>query len=442
MNYLKLLQLVSAEPISLSGGKFVRFPKHMPESFDLDVVKGLKGYSLIRGRYRGVVRFVLRAPGGKILNPMPQARTVSCWLDGKVKYFNVMNLLASCILNKDVTDNEYGILYGGDGLWIESGEDRQRLRNELRLHIPDLPRVDMTIITRPNSGDIEVTGKGYYVRGGVVYARDNTPLRMEKGGLYKMTDCNRKPATIHVGRVLFTAYPDFYQFDPASHTEIDHIDGDHTNNEPGNLRPVTTQQNRALSHRTGTRMARPGPSSSHEQFKRVFGTLSTTTIERMISTGALRQFEETVYWVHTLGAVFRKRQDGTFEYAEVRINRKGITVSGIHNRYIHNRVMILKAFGEYGKDGVIVHLNGNKHDDRLVNLRRERLTTTWNSNQVTIYFHGGSKQTFPSENEAARTIGVSVSALRENRKSNRQRKKAGPAKLLFRQSRYVWFAAT
>ena len=51
--YLKLLQFDSAEPISLVNGTFARFPEPMPDSFALDVVKGLTGYALVQGRYRG-----------------------------------------------------------------------------------------------------------------------------------------------------------------------------------------------------------------------------------------------------------------------------------------------------------------------------------------------------------------------------------------------------
>ncbi|MFZ9156383.1 MAG: hypothetical protein ACO22A_08540, partial [Schleiferiaceae bacterium] len=76
------------------NGTFARFPAPMPESFALDVVKGLEGYTLVPGRYRDVDRFVLRAPKGKVLKPNPKKRQVRCAIGGKMHYFNVTNLLA------------------------------------------------------------------------------------------------------------------------------------------------------------------------------------------------------------------------------------------------------------------------------------------------------------------------------------------------------------
>jgi len=166
--YLELLQFDSAEPISLTNGTFARFPNPMPESFALDVVKGLTGYALVPGRRDGVDRFVLRTPRGHTLKPHPATRRVQRQIDGKNKHFNVSNLLASSILNKDVTDNQYGVLVSEDGLWMESSEDRLRLRDEVRSKIASLPRVDLSVVTRPRSENIDVTGKGYFVEGGVV----------------------------------------------------------------------------------------------------------------------------------------------------------------------------------------------------------------------------------------------------------------------------------
>jgi len=415
--YLKLLQFESAEPISLVNGTFARFPDPMPESFALDVVKELSGYVLVPGRYGDVDRFVLRTPEGRTLKPQQQSRTVKRKIDGKTKHFNVSNLLASAILNKDVTDNEYGILVGEDGLWIESSEDRLRLRDEMQSKIASLPRVDLTVVTRPNSGNIDVTGKGHVVDGGVVYQKNGNRLAVKSNGVCQMTDRNGKKFGVHIGRVLFAAYPAFYRFDPA-HTEIDHIDGNHTNNEPGNFRPVTKHQNRALAHRTGERVRRPGPTSSYEQFKRIFGPMSPTTIERMISTGALRRYKKTSYWVHSLGTVLRKRRNGTFIYADARVRRGGYVVTG---GFCHH-VMMMKAFGKYVKGKVVMHLNDRKDDNRLENLRMGTSSeNAHNPKAVTVHLPGQDPQSFPSECEAARSIGVSQTTLNRNREQNSKR---------------------
>jgi len=414
--YLELLQFDSAEPISLTNGTFARFPDPMPESFALDVVKGLEGYTLVPGRYRDVDRFVLRAPKGKVLKPNPKKRQVRCAIGGKMHYFNVTNLLASAILKKDVTNNEYGILVGEEGLWIESNEDRLRLRDEMQSKITSLPRVDLSVVTRPRSDDIDVTGKGYVVDGGVVYHKGGNPLRVGKDGAVMMTDRNGKSLNVHVGRVLFAAYPTFYLVDPA-HTEIDHIDGNRTNNDPGNFRPVTKHQNTALAHQTGTRMERPGANSSHEKCKRKFGTLTPAKVEEMISTGALRRYKKTVFWVHKLGTVLQKHRNGTFEYAKACIFERGYVVSG---GFCHH-VMMMKAFGKYVKGKVVMHLNNDKEDNRLENLRMGTSSeNAHNSKAVTVHLSGQDPQLFPSMREAARTIGVCPRTLNKNKKRNRE----------------------
>ena len=229
-----------------------------------------------------------------------------------------------------------------------------------------------------------------------------------------MTDRNGKQFKVHIGRVLFAAYPAFYRFDPA-HTEIDHIDGDHTNNHPGNFRPVTSQQNMALAHRTGERVRRPGPTSSHEQFKRIFGPMSPTTIERMISTGALRRYKKTSYWVHSLGTVLRKRRNGAFIYADAIVGRRGYVQSG----RIKHHIMVMIAFGKYVKGKVVMHLNDRKEDNRLANLRMgTNAENAWRANVTTVLLPGQDPQSFPSMSEAARTIGVHSETLRKNRERN------------------------
>jgi len=435
MEVLTLLQQIDKpEPISLTNGTFARFPDPMPESFALDVVKGLTRYALVPGRYRDVDRFVLRTPKGRTLKPNPVTRVVQCQIDGKRHAFNVSNLLASVILNKDVTDNQYGILVGEDGLWVESSEDRLRLRDEMRSKIASLPRVDLSVVTRPNSDDIDVTGKGYVVDGGVVYRKNGNPLRVGKDGKFLMTDRNGKQLCVHIGRVLFAAYPAFYRVDPA-HTEIDHIDGDHGNNHPGNFRPVTRQQNAALKHQTGEKMRRPGPTSSHEQFKRIFGPLSPTTIERMISTGALRRYKKTAYWVHKLGTVLRKYPNGTFTYANARIYGRGYVQSG---RFCHH-VMVMIAFGKYVKGKVVMHLNDRKEDNRLANLRMgTSAQNAHNPKAVTVLLPGQDPQSFPSAREAARSIGVDRRTLNRNREQNTDRS----GELIYSTSKGIKFAAT
>jgi hypothetical protein len=88
---------------------FVAWPDG-PASFCLDVVERLRGYKLVWEKYNGVQRFAVRTPKGKTLTPHWRDRGILCCVDGKTQYFNAMNLLASVLLGRDVTDNEYAIL--------------------------------------------------------------------------------------------------------------------------------------------------------------------------------------------------------------------------------------------------------------------------------------------------------------------------------------------
>jgi len=142
------------------------------------------------------------------------------------------------------------------------------------------------------------------------------------------------------------------------------------------------------------------------------------TIERMISTGALRRYKKTSYWVHKLGAVLRKRRNGTFTYANARVRRNDYVVSG---GFCHH-VMVMVAFGRYVKGKVVMHLNNDKEDNRLENLRMGTSSeNAHNSKAVTVHLPGQDPQSFPSECEAARSIGVSKTTLRENRDKNSKR---------------------
>jgi hypothetical protein len=116
----------------------------MPDSFSLDV-PGLLGYTLVPGHHNGVERFVLKTPGGGILIPSKHDRRVHAWINGKMKNFNVTTLLASSILDDDVTDNQYGALIDQAGIWIESATDRLALMERLREKCPTLPQVELTL---------------------------------------------------------------------------------------------------------------------------------------------------------------------------------------------------------------------------------------------------------------------------------------------------------
>ena len=397
-----------------SGATFVRFPDGLA-SFCLDVVKGLREYKLVQMEHNGVWRLSVRTPNGYTLTPRSsQDRGIQCRVDGKNRHFNVMNLLASVLLGRDVTGTEYAILVVEGGMRVESKQDRERLRDEREKEAVDLPRKELTTIPRAKTGTIDVTGQGYYVQGGKIYRKYGKALAVAKNGRCAMTDCRGTQLKVHVGWVLFTAYPEFYRFDADVHKEVDHIDGDHKNNAPNNFRPVTASQNCTLRHQTGSRVERPGPDSSYEQCKRKFGTLSKDTTDR-ISAKDLKQYEETSYWVHRLGTVFVRQSDNTFRYAAAFVRENGYVVSRGHKHHL----MVMKVFGEYIKGMVVMHKDDNKQHNGFDNLRMgTKQDNACRTNGVTIHRPGEDPQWYPTEREAARRTGISDSSLNSNRKRN------------------------
>lgn len=307
----ELLQFDPGEnPVSLTRGTFAKFPAPLPHEFDLSMVQKLRcagNFVLVPGKHKGIDRYCLerRTSGttqGTHLTPKDQARNVAVKINGKKEAFNVATLLASWILHRDVTNNEWGALIDTDGIWMENDTDRKRLMEDLRQKFEDLPRVDLETITRPGSEPIIATGR-YYTQGGKVYGKNGNVVKMQKSGHLSLTS-DGSPKGVHLGRVLFTAYPDLYKFDPEFHDQIDHIDGDHTNNDPWNFRPVTAHQNRMVSVQTGDRSIRPSPSSSFELAKKrhtdmVHGkSVPVESAYTFMKRRGFKRYKQTCYWVH------------------------------------------------------------------------------------------------------------------------------------------------
>jgi len=410
----------ATQPIcSHVGGQFEPFPIHF-EEFPMDVVDGLKGYKLATTTKNGVNRFALRTPAGRILTPTDNDRVVQVRIEGVKKYFNVSNLLASYVLNKDVTDNEYGILPTDDGMWVESAADRTTLCTELKLKRNDLPRVELDYIPRPNSSDIDVRGKGYYVERGVVYKKNGTPIYVTKTGHILLTGAMGKREMVGLGWVLFAAYPDFYGYDRDHHKEMDHINGISTDNEAWNFRPMTVHQNAAVRHQTGSRSRRPSPKSSHERFKRKHPELTPRIISNWQKNGSLQRYAETSYWLHKDGAVLLRRSSG-FVYADLTVERNDYTFASITGVSVH--VMMMCAFRNYVEGLVVMHMDNDKENNSLSNLQMGTNEENGVGNAVQIHIqHADGTEvatTYSSEMEAARRVEISKSTVHNNRKRQR-----------------------
>jgi hypothetical protein len=428
----------ATQPIcSHVGGRFVPFPPQLRE-FPLDVVEELDGYTLATTTRDGVNRFALRTPSGRILKPMEKDRRVCARIQGAQKYYNVANLLASYVLDEDVTDNEFGILITADGLWIESAADRVALCNRLKLECTNLPRVELERIPRPNSSEMNVKGKGYVVERGVVYKKDGTPIHVSKKGDIRLTGAMGKREGVGLGWILFAAYPDFYGYDHDLHTQMDHINGVSTENEAWNFRPMTVHQNAMVSHQTGSRSERPAPDSSHELFRRdPTKALTPANISKWIEVKWLRQYLKTSYWMHRDGAVLRRRPSGLFVYAPLRVMRCGYTYADPGQVHI----MMTKAFGTYVDGLVVMHGDGKKQNNQLSNLKMgssEANAEGKKAVQIHIPHEDGTvATTYRSEREAARRTGMSGPTINQNRKRQRPN-----SPLVFSTSRGCVFAAT
>jgi hypothetical protein len=410
----------ATQPIcSHVGGRFVPFPTQLRE-FPLDVVEELVGYTLATTIKNGVNRFALRRPDGRILKPMGKDRVVRANIQGAKKCYNIANLLASYVLDEDVTDNEFGILITADGLWIESAADRVALCTRLKLECTNLPRVELERIPRPNSSEMNVKGKGYVVKGGVVYKKDGTPIRVSKRGYIDLTGAMGKREKVGLGWILFAAYPDFYGYDHGLHKEMDHINGVSTHNEAWNFRPMTAHQNAMVSHQTGSRSDRPAPDSSHELFRRdPTKALTPENISKWIEVKWLRQYLKTPYWMHRDGAVLLRRPSGSFDYAQLLVYRCGYTYAG--RGAVH--IMMTKAFGIYEDGLVVMHLDGKEQNNQLSNLKMgssEANAEGKKAVQIHIpHADGTVATTYRSHNEAARRTGIPDRTIRDNRKRQR-----------------------
>jgi hypothetical protein len=422
------LQYNPAEhPISFPGGTcfatFARYPTNR-DPIPLGAVDGLQGMTLVETMKDGVNRFALCRANGTVLEPEDGARQVCVKIRGKMKHFNVAKLVGSSILDDDVTGNENGILWGEHGLYIESAADRAALCDDLKRKCSNLERKELTLVPRPNSDDIDVRGKGYYVEGGTVYRStgngNGTPIHVSERGKIKLTGTDGKKKEVGLGWVLFGAYPEFYGYVRGLHTEMDHINGNSKDNKAWNFRPMTKLQNMAVCHWTGSRLERPSDDSSHETFKRDKGNdVTAEHVEEWIRTGTLKRYMNTPYWMHSDGAVLRWTPRG-FVFASPRVHRCKYTYVGRWR--VH--VMMMQAFGMHVDGFVVMHLDNDRQNNRLTNLCMG--TSKENAAgkiPVTIHIRHDDgtvvEKTYESECEAARITGIAGQTIGRNRKRQR-----------------------
>ena len=415
--YLNALEFnLNENPISMCDGQLAKYPDADPRvvQIPLDVIGPLQGVKMVANPDG---RFALMTKR-KIIKKGKHKRQLPIRVN-KVQYsFNAANVLASHALGKDVTDNSYGMWIDREGIWVETEDDKKELSRKLKHDIEHAPDRVIRIIHRPYSEDIDLTDRGYYISKGVVYNAKHIPMviRPPVGSIFFTSEKNGRQQAARLGHVLFSTYPEIYNFNPQFHTDQDHIDGDRTNNVAWNMRPTTRLQNIMARNSTGDIVERTRQTSSNSKFEEKHGTDILKRLQDLIDVGKdIRRYEDTNYFCHRDGIVFVKRYGRGFDYVKGHVKPGGyVYIGGKYKMHI----MMLKAFGMYKKGLDVMHLDDDPQNNALENLRMG--TRRANANKktgISVTIRGQEPVAFLSIRDAMRVTGIERSTLSENANS-------------------------
>ena len=191
---------------------------------------------------------------------------------------------------------------------------------------------------------------------------------------------------------------------------VDHIDGDRLNNKIENLRWVTPQQNSMNIHLDKT--------PNKPQFQEVVFT------EKELLEEEWREY--CGYKISNLGRV-KNLKDNILLGTSMDCGYINYLIKG---RRILGHVLIWEVFNGPKKDGMVInHINGNKHDNRLLNLEeithQENLrkaseeTNAWGFREVGEFDEKGNMlRKFANASVAAREIGILPGSMRNTIRRN------------------------
>lgn len=194
---------------------------------------------------------------------------------------------------------------------------------------------------------------------------------------------------------------------PNNYTIVDHIDGDRLNNNADNLRWVNALENAHNKHLDKT--------PEKPKFEKV--VLSQEELDNEVWK------EYKGYKVSNLGRIIGLNG----KMLQGHKSDCGYIIYGGH--YL-GHILVWSAFSGEKQEGMVInHINGNKHDNRLVNLEqvtpRENSrkaaveTNVWGFRKVGEYDDNDNLlRTFPNASEAARAIGILPGSMRNSIRRN------------------------
>lgn len=242
-------------------------------------------------------------------------------------------------------------------------------------------------------GNVKNLKTGKYLKGSILHTYKYINFRW---------DGHNKNKAVH--RLVAEAFLP----NPNNLAIVDHIDGDRLNNNIQNLRWVTAQENAANKH-SDINITKP-------EFENVAFSSQELQNEYWASYND--------YQVSNLGRVKGKRLDILQGH---NADCGYITYGGDH---ILGQVLVWSAFnGEKPQGYEINHINGNKHDNRLINLElvthkenmQKAATTTnaWNFKPVGEFDSDGNLlNTYNNASEAGRAINILPSSMRNTIRRN------------------------